>query len=178
MSNDDKYELTTRHIAVTVEVLAFLNSLAMMNGYDKTVYPQFFSVYDMYQTDTREEKDRVYANPTYPATLMMSMLNSTRKEVPCEQHVRTLWRVICKEVDAVGNLQRIDVWIDIPIDAFDCLPDVPESMVMYENMASDLSSLDNIVSKDIPVLSLEELQANEALVSDIESFLQNGKEEE
>ena len=106
------------------------------------------------------------------------MLNSTRKEVPCEQHVRTLWRVICKEVDAVGNLQRIDVWLDIPIDAFDCLPDVPQSMVMYEHMASDLSSLDNIVSEDVPILSLEELRANETLVSDIETFLQNGKEEE
>ena len=178
MPDDEGYELETRHVAGTVEVLAFLNSLAMANGYDKTVYPQFFSVYDMYQTDTRDDKDKVYANPTYPATLMMSMLNSTRKEVPCEQHVRTLWRVICKEVDALGNLQRIDVWLDIPIDAFDCLPDVPQSMVMYEHMASDLSSLDNIVSEDVPILSLEELRANETLVSDIEAFLLNGKEEE
>ena len=45
-------------------------------------------------------------------------------------------------------------------------------------MASDLSSLDNIVSEDVPILSLEELRANETLVSDIETFLQNGKEEE
>tara|TARA_R100001510_G_C7645954_1_gene203265 strand:+ start:1146 stop:1682 length:537 start_codon:yes stop_codon:yes gene_type:complete len=178
MADTDAYELKARHVAVTTEVLAFLNSLALMHGYDKSVYPMFFSVYNLYDVDTREDKDKVYADNRYPATLMMSQVHDTRKDVPCEKHIRTLWRVVCRGQYETDTLQTIDVWIDLPIEAYESLPDVPESMVMYDTF-TDMTELDIKLGKgDVPVLSLEELRQNEMLVSDIEQYLDNTQEEE
>lgn len=177
MENSQEYKLTPRHVAVTTEVLAFLNSLALMNGYDKSVYPQFFNVYDMFRTDTRDDKDKVYANGKYPCTLMMTQLHHTRKDVPCETHIRTLWRVIVVKEAYDNHLQTLDVWIDIPIEAYESLPDVPESMIVYDGL-TDFTELDiKLGNNEVPILSLEELRNNEKLVSDIENFLNNQEEE-
>lgn len=177
MENTDEYKLKPRHVAVTTDVLAFLNSLAMLHGYEKVIYPQFFSVYNMYDIDSRDEKDRVYADSKYPCTLMMAMPNNTRNDTPCEEHIRTMWRVVTRGENEHGTLNTIDVWIDIPVEAYDSLPDVPESMVVYDSLI-DLTQLNMKLGKDeVPVVSLEELRNNEKLVSDIENYLSMKEEE-
>ena len=80
MADTDSYELKARHVAVTTEVLAFLNSLALMHGYDKSVYPMFFSVYNLYDVDTREDKDKVYADNRYPAHRCYRYRDDRRKQ--------------------------------------------------------------------------------------------------
>ena len=117
MENTDEYKLKPRHVAVTTDVLAFLNSLAMLHGYEKVIYPQFFSVYNMYDIDSRNEKDRVYADSKYPCTLMMAMPNNTRNDTPCEEHIRTMWRVVTRGENEHGTLNTIDIWVDIPVEA-------------------------------------------------------------
>ncbi len=167
----DDYKLRPRYVSITTEVLAFLNSVALMHGYDRSIYPQFFSIYNMFDMDTRDEEDRVYADERYPCTLMLAMQNSERQEVPCETHIRTMWRVVVRTSKPHDDnlLRTVDVFLDIPIVAYEALPDVKEAVVV-DNEA-DISTIHKVEDITEGVVKLSDLMDSDTLHDELQEFL-------
>ena len=167
----DDYKLTPRHVSITTEVLAFLNSIALMNGYDRSIYPQFFSIFNLFDMDIRNDEDKVYADERYPCTLMLAMQNSEKQDISCETHIRTMWRVVVKTPKSHEDilLRTVDVFLDIPINAYESLPDVKEAIVVDNE--TDISTISKVEDITEGVVRLSDLMDSDTLHDELQEFL-------
>ena len=132
-----------KNCAITVEILKYLNGLAIDLEYNRQILPEFLD-------ETIESDMKVVADDRFPVVLLMAMPHYHRAGERVDTHVRMFFEVIIKSKD--GTLLETEysqVAVDVPIEALEILPNIPDVRWIDETLArKDRKDVWNNIDKD------------------------------
>ena len=109
-----------KNCAITVEILKYLNGLAIDLEYNRQILPEFLD-------ETIESDMKVVADDRFPVVLLMAMPHYHRAGERADTHVRMFFEVIVKNRDgSKPDKEYTQVAVDVPIEAINILPNIPE----------------------------------------------------
>jgi len=134
-----------RFIAVTLAQLQALNDTALVMKYDKSVHPAYF-LHELPQSELEhlDNNIRWYSiSDEVPIVMSIATPHFTRKGRPTAEHMRTYWIAMLKDrvTNVTSQLSEVDFCIDIPMNIYLSLEDVPEAKE-FDNI--DSISLDQV----------------------------------
>jgi len=111
-----------KNVAITVEILKYLNGLAIDLGYNRQILPEFLDI----NAENKENID-VVVDDRFPVILYMAMPHYHRAGEKVDTHVRMFFEVIVKNRDgSKPDKEYTQVAVDVPIEAINILPNIPE----------------------------------------------------
>lgn len=111
-----------KNCAITVEILKYLNGLAIDLGYNRQILPEFLDV----NVENKEKLD-VVVDDRFPVILYMAMPHYHRAGEKVDTHVRMFFEVIVKNRDgSKPDKEYTQVAVDVPVEAINILPNIPE----------------------------------------------------
>ena len=159
----DVEEATTRlkNCAITIPILKMLNDMAIENGYNRQIREGFL---DETIDDSKDYPDKHdhRADDRFPAIVMLAMPHYHKNGVPAELHYRLMLEVIVKSKSGKTLAEKYaTVFVDIPAEAFDLLPNVPDIQWIKPEATTD--------EKDAFLKAWEEADTDEMY----EDFIEN-----
>jgi hypothetical protein len=149
-------EALKSYVAITKTILNYLNSLAISNGYNRSLMEWLFN--------TKGTDDMKAIDGRFPIFLKMAMPHYHIEGVVAPMHYRTVWECVLIGDDDTVN-ESATVIVDIPAEAYELLPDVPE----VQNITDDVMSVwENIKQEEM----------TENFIKDVEELLSKESEEE
>ena len=153
-----------RNCAITVDILKYLNGLAIDLEYNRQIEPSFLD-------ETMDSDLDVVADDRFPCVLLMAMPHYHRAGVETDTHVRLFFEVIVMNRDgSKADKEYTQVTVDVPMEAIEILPNIPEIRWIDEKL--DRNSLMN-AWKDI-----DKSKLNDEVISKFEELLSKEREEE
>lgn len=144
-----KEVIVKQHIAITKNILEYLNSLAIKNEYNRQLAEWVFSANPIGDLDCIDAR--------FPIYLKMSLPHYHKAGKRVEQHYRTIWEVVM-----VNNTDSTSTCIvDIPKEAFDMLPEVPTVTNIREDVMEVWESIEADKMTREFIKSVEEMLSNE-----------------
>lgn len=109
-----------KNCAITIDILKYLNGLAIDNDYNRQIEPSFL--------DERLDSDLdIVADDRFPCVLMLAMPHYHKAGVLTDTHVRLMFEVIVKRKDGMPlDKEYTTVAVDVPIEAMKILPNIPD----------------------------------------------------
>ena len=152
-----QYEATSKvktHVAITKPILRYLNELSIKNEYNRQIAEWLFEPTPLGELACIDDR--------FPIFLKMAISHKHKQGVECEEHVRTIWEFVVQG----DHEQTHSVAVDIPLDAYSMLPDVPlvtniqeEPMEVWNNVNVD--RLTTKFFKDIDSMLAQEVQTQD-----------------
>ena len=170
----DVEEATARlkNCAITIQILAYLNKLAIENGYNRQIREGFLdeTIDDSDKYDDHDDR----ADARFPAIVMLAMPHYHKNGVPTEMHYRLMLEVIVKSKSGrdIGK-QYATVFVDIPAEAFSILPNIPN--ITWLNPSASTDAMNQFLTEWNEV---DEETLNENFIKDIENMLGKSSTEE
>lgn len=109
-----------KNCAITIDILKYLNGLAIDNDYNRQIEPSFL--------DERLDSDLdIVADDRFPCVLMLAMPHYHKAGVLTDTHVRLMFEVIVKRKDGMPlDKEYTTVAVDVPMEAMKILPNIPD----------------------------------------------------
>lgn len=108
-----------RNCAITIDILKYLNGLAIDNDYNRQIEPSFLD-------ETLDSDFDVVADDRFPCVLVMAMPHYHKKGIVTDTHVRLMFEVIVKSKDGKPvDTEYTTVAVDVPLEAMEILPNIP-----------------------------------------------------
>jgi len=170
----DVEEATARlkNCAITIPILAYLNKLAIENGYNRQIREGFLdeTIDDSDKYDDHDDR----ADDRFPAIVMLAMPHYHKQGVPTEMHYRLMLEVIVKSKSGkdIGE-KYATVFVDIPAEAFSILPNIPN--ITWLNPSASTEDMNQFLTEWNEV---DEETLNENFIKDIENMLGKSSTEE
>jgi hypothetical protein len=170
----DVEEATARlkNCAITIPILAYLNKLAIENGYNRQIREGFLdeTIDDSDKYDDHDDR----ADDRFPAIVMLAMPHYHKQGVPTELHYRLMLEVIVKSKSGkdIGE-KYATVFVDIPAEAFNILPNIPN--ITWLNTSASTEDMNQFLTEWNEV---DEDTLNENFIKDIENMLGKSSTEE
>ena len=109
-----------KNCAITIDILKYLNGLAMDNDYNRQIEPSFLD-------ETMDSEFDIVADDRFPCVLMMAMPHYHKQGVVTDTHVRLMFEVIVKRKDGMPlEKEYTTVAVDVPLEAIEILPNIPD----------------------------------------------------
>jgi hypothetical protein len=138
-----EFSARLKNCAITVDILKYLNGLAIDLEYNRQIVPEFLD-------ETIESDIKVVADDRFPVVLLMAMPHYHRAGERVDTHIRMFFEVIVKSKD--GTLlekEYSQVAVDVPIEALEILPNIPDVRWLDEGLArKDRKDVWNNIDKD------------------------------
>ena len=152
-----QYEATSTiktHVAITKPILKYLNELSIKNEYNRQIAEWLFEATPLGELACIDDR--------FPIFLKMAIPHKHKQGVECEEHVRTIWEFVIQD----DSEQTHTVVVDIPLDAYSMLPDVPlvtniqeEPMEVWNDI--NVERLTTKFFKDIDSMLAQEVQTQD-----------------
>jgi len=149
-----QYEATSKvktHVAITKPILRYLNELSIKNEYNRQIAEWLFEKTPLGELACIDDR--------FPIFLKMAIPHRHKQGVECEEHIRTIWEFVILG----DSKQTHSVAVDIPLEAYSTLPDVPlvtniqeEPMEVWNDI--NVERLTNKFFKDIDTMLAQEVQ--------------------
>lgn len=109
-----------KNCAITIDILKYLNGLAIDNDYNRQIEPSFL--------DERLDSDLdIVADDRFPCVLMLAMPHYHKAGELTDTHVRLMFEVIVKRKDGMPlDKEYTTVAVDVPMEAMKILPNIPD----------------------------------------------------
>ena len=158
-----------KNCAITVDILKYLNGLAIDNDYNRQIVPSFLD-------ETMDSDLDIVVDDRFPCMLMMAMPHYHKNGVPSELHYRLMLEVIVKSKSGKElDTKYATVFVDVPADALDLLPNVPDIQWISPKAATEMER-EAFLSEWSEV---DDEQLNKDFIENIEKMLgKNSTEEE
>ena len=172
----DVEEATERlkNCAITIPILSLLNDLAIENGYNRQIREGFLDerIDDSDKYDDHDHR----ADDRFPAIVMLAMPHYHKNGTPSELHYRLMLEVIVKSKSGKElDTKYATVFVDVPADALDLLPNVPDIQWISPKAATEMER-EAFLSEWSEV---DDEQLNKDFIDNIEKMLgKNSTEEE
>jgi len=158
--NVDLYK--PRHIAVTLAQLQALNDTSLVMKYDKNIHPAWF-LHELPKSelDKLDRTMRWYSiSDEVPIIMSVAFPKFYRNNKPTAAYMRTYWIAMLKDrvTNVTYQLAEEDFCIDIPMDIYLSLDDVPEGKEFdnIESIELDKVQLEQDVEEAIKLILEEE----------------------
>ena len=128
-----------RNCAITIDILKYLNGLAIDNNYNRQIVVGFLD-------ETLDSDFDIVADNRFPCVLVMAMPHYHKQGVVTDTHVRLMFEVIVKRKDGMPlDKEYTTVAVDVPLEAIEILPNIPD--VRWVETATDRKDWLNIWDK-------------------------------
>lgn len=108
-----------KNCAITIDILKYLNGLAIDNDYNRQIVPSFLD-------ETLDSDFDVVADDRFPCVLVMAMPHYHKKGIVTDTHVRLMFEVIVRSKDGKPvDKEYTTVAVDVPLEAIEILPNIP-----------------------------------------------------
>mgnify|MGYP003134516085 FL=1 len=109
-----------KNCAITIDILKYLNGLAIDNDYNRQIVPSFLD-------ETMDSDLDIVADNRFPCVLVMAMPHYHKQGVETDTHVRLMFEVIVKRIDGMPlDKEYTTVAVDVPMEAIEILPNIPD----------------------------------------------------
>ena len=109
-----------KNCAITIDILKYLNGLAIDNDYNRQIEPSFLD-------ETMDSDFDIVADNRFPCVLVMAMPHYHKQGVKTDTHVRLMFEVIVKRIDGMPlDKEYTTVAVDVPMEAIEILPNIPD----------------------------------------------------
>jgi len=154
--------------AITVDILRYLNDLAIDMEYNRSLNPEFLD--ETMDTELAMKMDLV-ADTRFPVVVLMATPHYYKQGTRTDMHVRLMLDVVVKsKVGAKLDKEYATVTIDVPLEAINHLPNIPEIRWI------DTSSTDRKKWKEVWD-NVDKDKLSENFIKDFETYLDNEREE-
>lgn len=128
-----------KNCAITIDILKYLNGLAIDNNYNRQIVVGFLD-------ETLDSDFDIVADNRFPCVLVMAMPHYHKQGVVTDTHVRLMFEVIVKRKDGMPlDKEYTTVAVDVPLEAIEILPNIPD--VRWVETATDRKDWLNIWDK-------------------------------
>lgn len=132
-----------KNCAITVDILKYLNGLAIDNDYNRQIVPSFLD-------ETMDSDLDIVVDDRFPCMLMMAMPHYHKAGVVTDTHVRLMFEVIVKRRDGMPlDKEYTTVAVDVPMEAMKILPNIPDIRWIDDSVTrKEWLNLWEVVDKD------------------------------
>ena len=146
-----------RNCAITIDILKYLNGLAIDNNYNRQIVVGFLD-------ETLDSDFDIVADNRFPCVLVMAMPHYHKQGVVTDTHVRLMFEVIVKRKDGMPlDKEYTTVAVDVPLEAIEILPNIPD--VRWVETATDRKDWLNIWDK------VDKQGMTDTFINEIENLL-------
>ena len=169
MSEIDKVkEMSERlkNCAITVDILRYLNDLAIDMGYNRSLNPEFLD--ETMDTELAMKMD-IVADTRFPVVLLMATPHYYKNGTATDMHVRLMLDVVVKsKVGVPLDKEYATVTVDVPVEVINHLPNIPE--VRWIDTDTDRKEWIKVWDK------VDKSKLSEDFIKDFETYLQEREE--
>ena len=159
-----------KNCAITVDILKYLNGLAIDLDYNRQIEPSFLDESMPYIEGTTDVNE-VVADNRFPCVVLMAMPHYHKQGKVTEMHIRLFVEVIVKSNNGEPlEKEYTQVVVDVPMEAIEILPNIPEVRWVDNNL--DRKERLNVWNE------LDRTKLTDKVISQFEEMLSKEREEE
>tara|TARA_Y100001949_G_scaffold41780_1_gene34077 strand:- start:2606 stop:3130 length:525 start_codon:yes stop_codon:yes gene_type:complete len=155
-----------KNCAITVDILRYLNDLAIDMEYNRSLNPEFLD--ETMDTELAMKMD-VVADSRFPVVLLMALPHYYKNGHETDMHVRLMLDVVVKsKVGVPLEKEYATVTLDVPVEVINHLPNIPT--VRWIDLDADRKEWTKVWDE------VDKTKLSEDFIKDFEKYLQEREE--